>query len=179
LRIRIDVRVVPGALAEIAFLVGAAPRAPAVVRAEHAAVVGFDDRPDAIRIRGRNRDADAATDAGGKSGAGEARPGVAAVGGFVETTAAPAALEAPRRPPGLPETREQDSRVHRIHREVHGAGAVVHEQDVLPGRAAVTRAKHSTIMGRREGVAERGDIDEVRVLRMDANLSDLARLLEA
>src|SRR5258706_528662 len=50
--IGVDVRVVPGALAQIALVVGAVPRVAAVVRAEHAAGVGLDDRPHALVISG-------------------------------------------------------------------------------------------------------------------------------
>src|SRR5205085_840698 len=49
--IGVNVRVVPGALAQIALVVGAPPRLAAVLGAEDAARVRFDDRPHAIVIR--------------------------------------------------------------------------------------------------------------------------------
>jgi len=56
---RQNVRVIPGALANVVVRVGANPRLAAVVRLKRAALIGFDLRVDPLRIRGRNADADA------------------------------------------------------------------------------------------------------------------------
>src|SRR6266550_3542450 len=53
--IGINTRVVPRALPEISLLVGPGPGAAAVVRSEYAAVVRFDDGPQPIGIRRRDR----------------------------------------------------------------------------------------------------------------------------
>src|SRR5215218_2688249 len=57
LRVRVNPRVVPRALSKVARLVRLRPRAPAVVRAEDAAVLRLYDRPDSLRVRGRDGDA--------------------------------------------------------------------------------------------------------------------------
>src|SRR5256885_17113025 len=56
-RIGIDARVVPGALTQVALLVGLCPGLAAIVRTKDAAIFGFDNRPQSIRIRGRHSDA--------------------------------------------------------------------------------------------------------------------------
>src|SRR5436190_14086211 len=56
-RIGIDARVVPGALTQVALLVGLCPRLAAIVRTKHAAIFGFDNRPQSIRICRRHSDA--------------------------------------------------------------------------------------------------------------------------
>ena len=63
LGIRVDVVVVPGALAQVAVLAAALPVVAAVVGAEHRAVLRLDDREDASALRGRSGDADLAQDA--------------------------------------------------------------------------------------------------------------------
>ena len=58
LRVGDDVRVVPGPLAELVLVVDARPLLAAVVRPEEAPLLRLDDRADAVRPRGRDRDAD-------------------------------------------------------------------------------------------------------------------------
>src|SRR5262249_56722859 len=60
LRVCVDVRVIPRALAQIAVIVDLRPILAPVVRTEDAAVLGFDERPEALRIGGRNGHADPA-----------------------------------------------------------------------------------------------------------------------
>src|SRR5439155_19058021 len=60
-------RVVPRALADVAILADFLPRRAAVVGAEQAALVRFDDGVDALRVRRRDGDADLAPGAGGEA----------------------------------------------------------------------------------------------------------------
>ena len=62
LRVGVNLGVVPRALAQIAIVVGALPRRAGVVGAEHAARIGLDVRPDAVRVSARHGDADVPPD---------------------------------------------------------------------------------------------------------------------
>src|SRR5207237_1373666 len=57
-RISVNPRVVPRPLSQIALLVRFRPGLTAVVRSEYAAVFGFDDGPQPIGVRRRDRDPD-------------------------------------------------------------------------------------------------------------------------
>src|SRR5205814_4664865 len=95
LRMRVNPRVVPGALAEIAIFAGLGPGLAGVVGAEDAAVVGFDQRPDALGIDGRNRDANDADRLFRQPFvSSDLRPVIAAVGAFPQPGAGATALEA-------------------------------------------------------------------------------------
>ncbi len=59
-----------------------------------------------------------------------------------------------------------------IHREIDRARLRVSEQHPIPRLAAVARAEDASLLGGRIRVAEHRRIDEVRVLRVDANARD-------
>ena len=82
-RVGEDVRVVPGALPEVAVVVDQAESVASVVGAEQPAILGLDQGPDPARPGRRNGHADAALDAVGQS-LGQFLPGVAAVHRAVE-----------------------------------------------------------------------------------------------
>src|SRR5262249_47565 len=90
LRVCVDVRVIPRALAQIAVIVDLRPILAPVVRTEDAAVLGFDERPEALRIGGGN----------GRAGP-PARPALRPPGGArslpPRVAAGPPLVEAPRR----------------------------------------------------------------------------------
>src|SRR5207249_3674936 len=107
--IGVDVGVVPGALAQIAFVVRAPPRLAAVFRSEDAARVGLDDRPHAILIGG-HRDADLPNDALRHAiVARDLLPRIAAVGGLEQSRARPAARHVPGTPTRLPHRRVENA----------------------------------------------------------------------
>ena len=106
-------------------------------------------------------------------------PRVAAVGGLPQTAAAAAGVHAPRRALELPHRREEDARIGRIDREVDRAGGVVEEEHLLPRLAAVGRAEDAALRVRSEGVAHRGDEHAVGVARVDDDVADLLRVVEA
>src|SRR4029453_16543535 len=94
--IRVDARVVPGALAQVALVVRLRPRLAGIVRTKDTTVFSLDDCPQAIRIRRRDGDAHDANHSFRKPGvSGDFRPGVAAVRRFENSTARAAALECP------------------------------------------------------------------------------------
>ena len=94
------------------------------------------------------------------------------VGRLPQAAARPAAVEAPRRPPALIRRGEQDVRVRRIHHDIGEAGVVVDELRIRPGLAAVGRLVEAALAVRPEQVPERGDVDDVRILRVDDDAAD-------
>jgi hypothetical protein len=77
--------------------------------------------------------------------AGQLLPGIAAIGGFVQTAAGQIRrrVDRPWRTPRRPTARRREPRVLRVDGEVDGADVVRVvglEQDLLPGLAAVQRA---------------------------------------
>ncbi len=91
LRIGEDARVVPGALAELAFIVRARPRGAGVVGTKDAAGIRFDDRPHTSRIGRRHGDPDVAEEAARQPRVPrDLRPVLPAIGALEQTAAGPA-----------------------------------------------------------------------------------------
>ena len=157
---------VPRALPQIPVGRDEPPCLAGVVGAEQAAVLVFDEGVDAVRVGGRNRHgADAPGPARQAVAVRDVGPGVAAVGRAPDRRALPARREAVGRPADAPHRGVEDARVRRVHLELESAHVVAHEQDALPGLAAVARAVDAPLVVRPEGVAERGGIHHVRVAR--------------
>ena len=70
-------------------------------------------------------------------------------------------------------------RVRPVDRDRHGAGLVVDEQHLLPRLAAVLRAVDAAIGSPAERIADRRDVRDVGILRMDLQLADLPDVLQA
>ena len=144
------------------------PRLARVVGAEEPALLGLDDREDAIRVRRRHRDADLAHEL--RQPFSETRPGVAAVGGLPDAAARAAAAHLPRQALMIPERRVQDARVRRVHRQVARAARCVHAMStcvhVLPPSV---RAEDAALRRALPAIALRGDVHEVGVRRVDAH----------
>ena len=122
LRVGVDLRVVPRALAEIAVRVDQLPRVAAVVRAKDAAGIGLDVRPEPVGVRAGHGDADVSPEPFRQAGiAGDLRPVVAAVGRFEHPAAGAARRQHPGRAPRLPEAGVEHVRIVRVHREVADA----------------------------------------------------------
>ncbi len=98
-----DMGVVPSALAPLAATVREDPRCSGVVAAEDAAIEGFDDRIQSLRICRRDGEPDLADDALRQACISrEVGPGLTAVRGFVKAAAGAAGVERVRRSPGFP-----------------------------------------------------------------------------
>src|SRR5262249_4754624 len=142
-----DTRVVPGPLPQVGVLVEPLPGLAAVVGAKHAAVLGLDDRPDAVGVHRRDGNAD---DADGRLGqAGLARdllPGVAAVGTFPQARAGAAALQAVGRAFDAPGRSVKHARVGGVEDQVNRADLVIDEKDTLPRLAAVLAAEDAALL---------------------------------
>ena len=103
---------------------------------------------------------------------------LAAVGRLPQAAARAAAVEAPRRAPALVRRGVEHVRVRRVHHDIGEAGVVVDEVRVRPGLAAVGRLEQAALGVRPEQVAERGDVDDVRILRVDDDAADALGFLQ-
>ena len=174
--------VVPGA--HRPFLVPARqlPRVAAVVRAEDSpgGIGRLDARVDALRVCGGDRDADLAErlprDPGIEA---DLLPAVAAVRGLPQAAAAAAGVHAPRRALKLPHRREEDARVRGIDGEVHRARRVVEKQHSLPRLPTVGGAKDAAFRIGTKRVSDRRDENTIVIARIDDDVADLLRVVEA
>src|SRR4030095_6139620 len=181
-RVGEDVGVVPGPVHQVAVGRHHGPAHAEIVGAVEPGLVafGFDQRPDAARPRRRDRHADLAQHARGQGGLGRnLLPGVAAVRAAEQAAARTAAGNVPEVALGLPHRGEQQARVVRIHGEVDRARDVAAVEDPFPGRAAILRAVDTALAVWSENIAQYRDIDEVGILRMDADAADALAVLQA
>src|SRR4029077_11452798 len=103
----------------------------------------------------------------------------AAVRGFVQAAARPAAGAGPRLEFELPHPSEENARVVGIHGDVGAAGILVDGENLLPVEAAIAGAVDAALGLRPVGVAERAAKDEIGIARVDQNTPDPAGLLQA
>ncbi len=176
----IDREVVAG---EAAVGVDVPPGGAAVVRAiETGAGSGGDRGVDALALAARGHgEADAAQGAGGEPVAGEARPGLAAVGRLVEAAPRPhvgSEVGEPGVVADLPGRGEDRVRRGRIGGEVHGAGILVHEQHLLPALAAVRAAEDAALRAGSEEMPLDGREHHVGVPGIDPQPADVLALGE-
>ncbi len=179
-RIGENARVIPGALTQLAFLVHFGPGFTGVVRAEHAAVFGFHQRPHAFGIHGRDRHADASEDAFGHAGiAAEIGPGIAAVGGFPDAAIRAAAIETPGLAARFPEAGVEHARIRGVHGKVDRAGVGTAREDLLPRSAAIGGAVDAAHFIGSPEMAQRGHVDDVGIPGMHADRADVKSILQA
>ena len=145
-------------------------------------VAGLEHRIDALRIRGRDRHRDLAHREVGQPDAVirtiELLPAVAAVARDVQAAAGSAAGAAIRVNLQLPRPREQVARVDGVESDVGAPRVLVHEEHVLPALAAVHGAEDAAFGLRPVGVAERADVDDVGIGRMDGEPGNASGLFE-
>ena len=180
-RIGKDVGVVPGPVHQVSVSAYLRPALAVVVTAVQAGslTLGLHQGPDPPGTRRGGADAVLAQQPARQAAlAGQLLPGVAAVGGAPQPAARAAAVQVPEAAPCRPAAGVQDARVERVHGQVHGAGVGAAVQHLFPGLPAIARAVHPALGVRAEGVAQRGHVDQVRVLRVHADAADVARLLQ-
>ncbi len=136
----------------------------------------FDERVDHVRVGARDVEPDAPHGALGESVALQAGPAVAPVVGPPDTTPRTAAVEAPPGSTALVGGREEHVGVLGMHDQIRGARVLVHEQNVLPGAAAVRGAEDAALAIRLEEVPHRGHVDDVGVRRVENHPVDALRL---
>ena len=100
---------------------------------------------------------------------------VAAIGRAIEPAAGAVRwwVNAPRRTARLPERGVECRRILRIECQIDRAGVFVVEEDFLPGFSAVSRAKDAALPVWAVRMAERRDVNDVRVMRIHKNASNL------
>src|SRR5215211_2341420 len=76
---------------------------------------------------------------------------------------------------GLPDGGVKDSGVGLVETEIDRAGFIADVENLAPGCAAVLALEHAALRVRTEGVTQRRDPHDIRVVRVDANLADVAR----
>ena len=95
----------------------------------------------------------------------------------------PAVLAARRNLPEiavcLPECGVNDARIVLVDADVDSAGFVADMQDIFPACAAVRRTIDAAFSVAAKGMAQGGDINQIGIVRMRANLGDLAGVFEA
>ncbi len=179
-RVGVDARVVPCPLSQVAVAVGELPALAAVVGPVDAAVVIFDDGPQAAAVHRRDRDAGYAPGARGQAFAGGyVRPGLAAILAFPQGRAFAAAAQLERGAVHAPGRGIEDARVAGIDDEVDGARARVDKEDLPPCEAAIGRLVDAAFRRVLEQVAEHGCIHDVGIVGMYADTRDVAGLREA
>src|ERR1043166_5795077 len=107
-------------------------------------------------------------------------PGVAAIGGLVESAARslPRAIF-PRSLSRRPKVRVDDFRIAWIESECDGAGVLVLIENLLPVFTAVGRTKHSAFFVWPVRMPERCDVHQIRIARIDEYRSDLLHVPKA
>ncbi len=171
-------RVVPRTLTEAMVVVDQAPVLSAIIRPIQTAFIGFDECVNAIRF-GRDRQSDAPENACRKPVAFDLCPRRATVGGAINSAARSAAHHRIRCAIRLPQRSVQNARIRRIEDHIDRAGLVIFVENFLPGLAAICRAKHSPLGVRSICVPQRRDENNVGILRMDGESSDMARVFQA
>ena len=151
----------------------------------YAAAEIVDDGPEAIGIAGRDGDADLADEVVGGQAAGELLPGVAAVGGFVESAAGQVgrSVDGPWRTARGPERGVEDCGIFGVDGDVDGADVVGDRRRLkrtfFQVAAAVERAIEAAVGVGIVDVAEGGDVDAVRIVGVDGDAADVLGVVEA
>ncbi len=179
LRVGRQVNVVVRTLEETAVVVDEPEGLPPVVGAVEPALGlrRLHQHPDPVRVGRRDLDRGLPHGAGGQAAA-ELGPAVAAVLRLPDAALAAAGADDPRVALGLPGGGVEDPGIVRVHGQVHDAGAVGDEEDVLPALAPVGGPVDAPGGVVAEGVAQGGQVGHVRVLRMDLNVADLSSVLQ-
>ena len=138
----------------------------------------FDERVEPAGVRRGHGQRDLPPGRGGEAVSREALPGVPGVAAHEDAAARAAALPAPGPHPHLPHPGEQEPRVRRADHDFGGAGVLVHEEDALPGGAAVLGAEDAALRLRAVEVAERRHPGGVRVVGVGRDPGDAPGGLE-
>ena len=188
-RVDAHVRVVHRARVGVRHLL---PRVPAVERTEEPAPrrpsapsealarcprLGLDQRVHDVPVPAEDIHPDASLVAIGES-LGQFRPGVAPVQGAVEPAPRSAPVEAPPGAPPLVHPREDGVGVARVHRHVDGAGVLIDIEDPLPALAPVLRPEDPALLVGPPQIADRRDVHDIRIARMDEDAPDVLAPLE-
>ena len=171
-RIGAHMAVIPRPPAHLLVAVDQRPGRAAIIRTiKPAAGLRLHQSPYAARVGGRHCHPHLA-DVAHREPAGQLAPRCAAVGGLVHPAVRPAGNH---RPWLALDARQAGINLVRIvwaHGERHRAGAIVHEQHMLPRAAAVACAVDAAFLVAAKGVAESSHVDHVGVARVHDQFAD-------
>src|SRR4029078_2289180 len=158
------------------------PRLAGIIGAiETAARLRLDERVDAVRIGGRDGEVRLPNELRRQSrrDLGEM---LTAVGALVEADAGRvlrAADDRPRLSLAAPHPGVNDVRVGGVQLEIGRTDAVGHEEDFLPGLAAVGRLEDTAFSVRLERVSDRGNPNDIWLGRVNTHRGDLSGVVQA
>ena len=170
---------IPGTLREPLVFVHPGPSVAAIIGTIEPAFFRFDERINTVGVAARDRDASPSENSRGQAFPIQVFPGVAAIDGLVKSATGTTAGEAPWRARTLPESGEEHIGIVRIEGQVNGASLVILEQNLLPGLAAIAGAEDAAVRIGAISMAERGNIDKIRIARMNQNSGDVLRVVQA
>ena len=175
-----DVRVIKGALTDVATPVRKCPRCAGIVALEQTTVIVLHDGVHAIRIRRAYRHTDATNEATRQPlVARDLGPRLAAVSALEQAAASATAGHLEFLAVRLPQRCVHHVRIVAVDRDVDRAGLVVAIQHLAPTLAAIGALEHAALCTRHAVLAERRDEHDVRIRGMNADLGDAVTLLEA
>src|SRR4051812_49344957 len=102
----------------------------------------------------------------------------AAIVGAIHTAARTSTSHAPGRTPSLPQSCKENIGVMRIEGHVDATGVFVLVEHLLPGLATVGSAENATFRVWPEGMAQSRDKRDVRIVGIDDDLPDRARVAQ-
>ena len=137
-----------------------------------------DRRPNAVSIYRRDAKPYLAHIGLGKA-VDEVCPVVPAIGRFVNAAARTEFIDIPWHTVHLPHRSVDDFGIIGIGSKVGCASLVVYEKNLLPSLAPVLGTENAALFVRSVRVADRGDINQIRVLGIDQDLADLTRIAQA
>ena len=150
-----------------------------LLRLYAAHAIGLDHHVENAGVTGRDIDVHAALRRFWESAAFDLGPTAAAVRGLPESGARAARLEERRLAQTFVRCSVEHFRIARIHRDVDEARLVADELDQVPALSAVRGLVHPAFGIVRPDGAECGDVDDVRIGRVDDDATDVLRLLES
>src|SRR5215218_2660188 len=140
----------------------------------------LDESPDTTRASRRGGHTDLVKHAGWKVRAiCQILPGLAAVDAAPESAVRATAADFPEGAMGFPHRSVKNARVGLVETEINRAGFIADVENLAPGCAAVLALEHAALGVWAEGVTQRRDPHDVRVVRVDANLADVARFAQS
>ncbi len=180
LRVDEDLLVVHGAAGDV--VAALLPALAAVRGAEGPARLvggrGLDERVEGVGLGRGDREPDAAHLLLGEA-ARHLLPRLPAVRRLVDARPGAAVDEREDVAPALVGSGHQGVRVAGVHDDVGDAGVLVDRQHGIPGLPAVRRLVEAAVAAGAPERALRGDVDDVRVLRVDEDLADVLGGLQA
>ncbi len=185
LRIPGHIGVIEGTLHQIVPVIHQLPGLPLVIRPVEPLLrrLGLHQRPDAIGVGRRDAEVDLSDQALRHMFTGKnSSPVFSPIGALPDAVAAgmsAATDDGPGLPLSPPRSGIENVRVLRMHFDVNDADAVGRKELFRPRFASIRGLENPSLFVFAKGMAQGGDVGDVRVLRMNLDGPDLTTLLEA